>query len=1291
MAQTGLTSQSAQLQLFAELQRFMSRTKKVHWLREIIRPPFHLLTSVLVVLASLFLAVDFAVGTREVAVIFQAVLLLILASLNISLFVWEVYILKTRRIRHLLSNLEPLLNLPCPWTPQSYPATPVATLRGHFTIPAFRDGALVNLPTSLLVKGDIIQLYHGIPTPANVALLDPSNNQTDIDFMAGEVLPRELFKGEHESVPSSKIKFVEEAKALRFVVTETPILPLLETTITKKQPKTLLTQEKNFVELVLNVLVAIVYLVSMVIDTIRGLSLVDDFSGSGAELLLRIPTYTVLPLLHLPLPIVWTIVNLYGTARIILLIERGPLFFQGGTVIRRLETSCETFKQMLKLLFRSSKYPNYRSFHILGNLTSCCAVDQEYILTSGSPTPEKVFFLRCTKAMEESASAEMEGSQDGNTGTSTGDERGESESQINMVVATLETYDFVRRSSISEDQASEMTSTEESREQKSDDEEEVFDLQNAVVKLETMTEAPDNKEQNLVANRTTELSLGTKPEVKSTGSTISDAVPFEIVTEILDLSPSVDRASGLCFDDINFGIYISSLKPIGVNLLATSHFLRDQIHWYPSGSCIELQNYLNMTSCACPLGMEIGVTEYLTNQFEQKLLLYSVGNPPDDIERSTLGRRSSVSFFSSAQIMQQHVISVVLCEDSSTNCFLMSRGSGAMIASCCSDFWDGKDLQPMTELERGTILDFFKRRNLISYCVALAYNPLLELNTSSLKNRMYKMIVPSSHDFNNTSGIFQQVSESNVEYTAEQIFGNLQCNQVFLGMVSFQFRPKHDVVFLIEDLEVAGIRFVHFTAENEVRGKVFAEKLGLEAGWNCHISLAPAQDDDSISVESDKELGCDISTSSTSSSLSSVYNAFHSYSRAKLPKGVDRIRPHIKNVDNVPLLVPLFTDCSTDTIQEMIKILQENSEVVLCIGNAFNRDNLVVFSQANISLGLIPEYAESPDCPMKELGTPKSSQPSFADYNTWPSPLEMAAYLNSTTCQLSFGRDSDVSIHSLVTESRHILSCIRRGLLFALGSSLSLAVMMLLASLLFLPPPLDGSHLFWFLLLVVPSITLSFLSSPVDSQIKKQMPDRKRHVWNEKRLFLFNFAMTFLPSILICVLVFGLTLREICALQGPYTDCHPLLGNRNLSNNSAWNGWRSEYQQGLLFSQDLVALFFTLYLVALSIRYIHRTEPLWKLWKFVSWRYIVVVVGSIVLQLTYFVISQSIAIQARRLPQVAFISSVPFYVWIIGILWPLFLVPLQELLKHRYKTAFVNVQRHQRLEFETKLGMNSPF
>lgn len=52
-----------------------------------------------------------------------------------------------------------------------------------------------------------------------------------------------------------------------------------------------------------------------------------------------------------------------------------------------------------------------------------------------------------------------------------------------------------------------------------------------------------------------------------------------------------------------------------------------------------------------------------------------------------------------------------------------------------------------------------------------------------------------------------------------------------------QYQAQTDVVSLIERLERACIRFVHFSKENELRSRVFSEKMGLESGWNCHISL----------------------------------------------------------------------------------------------------------------------------------------------------------------------------------------------------------------------------------------------------------------------------------------------------------------------------------------------------------------------------------------------------------------------------------------------------------------------
>lgn len=54
--------------------------------------------------------------------------------------------------------------------------------------------------------------------------------------------------------------------------------------------------------------------------------------------------------------------------------------------------------------------------------------------------------------------------------------------------------------------------------------------------------------------------------------------------------------------------------------------------------------------------------------------------------------------------------------------------------------------------------------------------------------------------------------------------------------------------------------------------------------------------------------------------------------QARLPHGIASIRDHIERVDNVPLLVSLFTDATPSTTRDMLGIYQENDESVLAVG-----------------------------------------------------------------------------------------------------------------------------------------------------------------------------------------------------------------------------------------------------------------------------------------------------------------------------------------------------------------------
>ena len=44
-----------------------------------------------------------------------------------------------------------------------------------------------------------------------------------------------------------------------------------------------------------------------------------------------------------------------------------------------------------------------------------------------------------------------------------------------------------------------------------------------------------------------------------------------------------------------------------------------------------------------------------------------------------------------------------------------------------------------------------------------------------------------------------------------------------------------------------------------------------------------------------------------------MQNVLLMYLQANLPKGIENIRPHLENIDNVPLLVSLFTDCTAES------------------------------------------------------------------------------------------------------------------------------------------------------------------------------------------------------------------------------------------------------------------------------------------------------------------------------------------------------------------------------------------
>ena len=129
------------------------------------------------------------------------------------------------------------------------------------------------------------------------------------------------------------------------------------------------------------------------------------------------------------------------------------------------------------------------------------------------------------------------------------------------------------------------------------------------------------------------------------------------------------------------------------------------------------------------------------------------------------------------------------------------------------------------------------------------------------------------------------------------------------------------MVDFIEDLGLGGVRFVYFSRAPQRESKAYAERLGLEIDWNSCIILSS---DDGTAYLDDHDM------------------------KARLPHGVENIRSHIQNVDDVPLHVSLFAESCPSSIREMIKIFQENGEVVCCLGSCLNDFNVDCFAMVNL-------------------------------------------------------------------------------------------------------------------------------------------------------------------------------------------------------------------------------------------------------------------------------------------------------------------------------------------------------
>ncbi|KAJ3644745.1 hypothetical protein Zmor_022452 [Zophobas morio] len=720
----------------------------------------------------------------------ESLLIVVLLVCNVSL---ELYNNKLRheevpnRVRAVLEKIKKIATT-VQWEGKNYPNlcspfSPCITLQW-----TYRDNKLVNLPWALLVKDDVILVRPGQLSPGYCEAIDKSS---EFPLLHAKEVYSPSLQSANEIFSAPKSRKPLENKKYRLL--ETPYLNNLRIYLEQAldRPITLLNQQRHLVmiKIIERFLLPMTFFGVLLVNLFRYLFPLGRSTSS--EMFLVVPAATILPLLPLIFPVAWNLLNYFGLARFqsILDISRhietasdNPLEEDTeDTTIDHSELTCrrqELWKNFVSIIKGKPELLVHSAniLHVLGTVTALGCVDKKGILSWPNPTAEKVFFLHNNETVSPSSSL-------GNVG---------------------------------------------------------------------------------------DLSV----DADSAGGTphhYSYESPSTSVAEVLDLTHNHSEPFKLHFDDQEWQQFLSSLKPLGLAILLNTCNVDTQEHYaafcsHITCEAIYNENLIPVTNrrCLCELAKEIGFVDQAQKIFALEQQLSTFRHLQPEMVRRDNKYARSLHLSTKLKFPFPHMFAVIVKELSSGSVQLLSEGTADIILDSCVDYWDGHDLCPLTHSDRKKIQDFYQRSSLTAYCTAFAYRPLnkcisskvsgvyLELPSDSRHLYMnYRSPTPVHWDcksvlepkiktplgqFYSTDSLLYNDPPSLDVSDAESCF-QMQCNQVFIGMVTMQYQALTDMVQLIEQLERACIRFVHFSKENELRSRVFSEKMGLESGWNCHISL----------------------------------------------------------------------------------------------------------------------------------------------------------------------------------------------------------------------------------------------------------------------------------------------------------------------------------------------------------------------------------------------------------------------------------------------------------------------
>uniref|UniRef100_A0A8C4ZWX8 Transmembrane protein 94 n=1 Tax=Gadus morhua TaxID=8049 RepID=A0A8C4ZWX8_GADMO len=1210
-------------------------------------------------------------------VLVSAAALLLLFTLNLLLIGRQQRLKSSemvRRLKTIISKLDAGQGESSCWPPSLYPdlytpSSPAWTLTW-----AYRDSQLVNLPVSLLVEGDVVALRPGQEAFASLRGLKDDQH---IVLEPGDHFPP--FSPPPSPQADEKRGPQSPQQQRLFKVVRTPVLDSVRNSLelALSRPITAMDNERFTVQSVMAKLVCpIVLMAFLLVNTVRYFCAAPGLTPPAFNFI-QLQLMGVLPILPLLFPIMWVLVNAYGEARVLAESSRAS---PTGLLAKFSEDTLSSYtevvssQEMLRCVWRhlvgvlkgESQTLCYTSslLHTLGSVTVLCCVDKQGILSWPNPSPETVLFFSGRVEPPHDSQEDLRDDLSINSYC-----RMEQDDEVPWLLPLLYTLN------------------------RSAD-----------------TLRPRRPPQHPYATRikhpsgsNVSFSHDTEGGGDQGGDQHVDDFVCDYHLEMLSLSQDQQNPVSIQFDDLSWQGHLSSLKPLGLNILlnlcngaVTQQLCRFSDH-LSDRALRETRGAVRPVHVPwglCELSRLIGFTPGARELFKQEnhLAMYQM---PSAEKMCDPAPRRPTNHFTKRQPPISHIMSLFVRDSSSNNVQMLSHGSADLILEACTDFWDGADIYPLSGSDRKKVLDFYQRACLSGYCSAFAYKPMQVSLSSQLNGKCVELAasgpnlfagleLPSTTPIKTGSRRNSWSSDEGIgEGVEREDCVQALSGQIFMGMVSSQFQARLDTVRLIDALVAACIRFVYFSMEDELRSKVFAEKMGLETGWNCHISLTPNGEGGAHSSPGQGSLHDD-AQDMASNMVVYISSCNHSYLKrrktcfnqiflfvfcslqAKLPRGIHQVRPHLKNIDNVPLLVPLFTDCTPDTMCDMMEIMQENREVTCCLGSAANFRNSRLFLQSNLSIALDPLYPSR--CSWETFGYAAAGAGggSFNGDMEGLTPLRLSGELNTLGCSVCFHQGESVSMVKLIEQARHTTYGIRKCFLFLLQCQLSLVIIQFLACLAQLPPPINTTDILWLSCFSCPLLSVSLLGKPPDSSVMTVATGKNLDAIPRKtqNYFLGCFLLKFGLTVCAYLLGFGFTLQQFCQLSAGK-------GSGNMTEDSN--------------STDPDSL-------VVSLSYVHRSQSLWRKSPFIPPHTSTLYLKC--LPCSSFVVQATVDYQLwcdRSSPLTFALWDIPLTALLLVSLSPLLVVLVNEMVKLHEIRVRVRYQKRQKLQFETKLGMNSPF